>query len=296
VTQIPAANYLFIHYGFPKEEPLLTLFAEGGDEFSHVNPRGLTFTLDFDTAKRFCTGWHNLATSQSFPCPDAAELPKDYSQCRHCQRKTGFNPAFYHADSVSPQQQERNQQPHSLYLAHFGTGVVKVGITWAERGIARLLEQGARSAVIIKTYPSADVARQYEAKIAALPGLRETVKLTTKYSLATRNYDRQAGTEELLAAQQKVADTLGVTPDDNLPLSLDDYYFGEHTFTPTSAINLQPITGISGRCIGMLGSLLVMQQDNQQYFLPLTSLLGHRVRLSYDEVPNQHAPQQVSLF
>lgn len=288
-------DFLFIHYGYHGDAlaPTLTLYKPGADSFEHLNPLGQTLTLNFDTSQRFCTGWHDLASSESFPCPDATMLPTQFSQCRHCQNKTGFNPAFYNASSVSPQQQARNAQPHFLYLAHFAPGVVKVGISWADRGIRRLLDQGARSALIIKTYPTATVARQYEAKIAALPGIAETLQVKAKHKLMNQTYDAAAGAAELLAARERIVKEVGITPDANEPLSLDQYYLAGASLNQPIVLH-EPT--ISGRCIGMMGSTIMAEQDGQQFGLGLHDLIGYMVGISDAVRANTFAPQQASLF
>lgn len=288
-------DYLFVHYGYDGDlAPHLTLHKPGSDALTYLSPTGKNITLTFNKEQRFCTGWHDLATGESFPCPDSTKLPEQYSQCRACQQKTGFNPAFYNALSVSPQQQARNAQPHILYLAHFAPGVVKVGISWNGRGIRRLLDQGARSALIIKTYPSATIARQYEAKIAALEGIAETLQVKAKHKLLGRTYDKVAAAQELAAVRQRLIDEINVQPDNNEPLHLDNYYFSETTLN-------QPIilTGeqkISGRCFGMLGSTLLAEQDDEQYGLCVSDFTGYLVTISDDIVANTHQPQQASLF
>jgi hypothetical protein len=297
VAKTPAGDYLFIHYGYGnKHEPQLSLLPEGSDVFTYLEPRDQAFTLTFDTSKRYCNGWHNLETAQSFPCPDMADLPDQYNQCRHCQQKTGFNPAFYNAASVSPQQQARNATPHLLYLAHFAPGMVKVGITWAERGIKRLLDQGARSGLIIKVYPNADIARHYEAKTAKLPGIAETLQLRQKYQHLKRPYDATQGAEELRATRDRLVREAGVTPEDNKPLYLDPYFVGSNALQPQNLVDVAKNNNISGNCIGMVGSVLVAEQNGLQYTLPLGKLTGYRCNLSYDITKNNAEPHQVSLF
>lgn len=290
-------NYVFIHYGYHGDDlaPSLTLLKEEGDTFEHLTPRGKTLTLRFDTTNRLCTGWHDLATGESHPCPDTATVDTAYNQCMHCQRKTGFNPAFYNASSVSEQQQARNAQPHFLYLAHFGPGVVKVGISWAGRGIRRLLDQGARSFIILKEYPNANIARQYEAKIARLPGIAETLQLKTKGKLLALPYDPVAGAAELRTVRQRIANELGVQTNDSAPQHLDSTYLGEHNFIPHQLVHLQDNI-ISGRNLGMIGSSYIAEQQGTPYVLSLGSLPGYKVHISEDEQQNTHAPQQTSLF
>jgi hypothetical protein len=297
VTKLPEGNYLFVHYGYgPDHQPQLSLLRGGDDKFVHFEPRSEAFTLSFDNSTRYCGGWHDLATGESFPCPDAADLPEQYDQCRHCQQKTGFNPAFYNAASVSEQQQARNAQPHILYLAHFAPGVVKVGISYEGRGIRRLLDQGARSALIIKTYPNADIARQYEARTAALPGIAETLQLRQKHQLLRKPYDAKAGAEELIAARERLVREAGAGPDDNQPLHLDGYFMGENTLRPQDLVDISKNDSISGDCIGMIGSVMITEHDGLQYSFPLGKLTGYKCTLSYDVAKNEAEPHQVSLF
>jgi hypothetical protein len=296
ILSIVTGRFLFTHFGYGADlQPHLTLLPEEGQELTYWQPRKNNFTLRFTTDTRYCCGWHDLASGKSFACPDSATLSKEFSQCMHCQRKTGFNPAFYHAASVSPQQQERNAQPHFLYLAHFAPGVVKVGISWSGRGIRRLLDQGARSFLIIKEYSNANVARQYEAKIAALPGIAETLQAKTKYTLLARPYDTQAGGQELLTVRSRLQQELGLQTDNNVPQHPHPYYLADNSFIPHELIRLEDGC-ISGQCLGMIGSALVVKQNNVPYFISLNSLVGYRLEINDVIQPNSHKPQQASLF
>lgn len=287
-------DFLFIHYGYDGDlRPSLTLHKDGTNAFSHLALGGNIATFTFTRSQRYCAGWHDLATGQSFPCPDSSALPAQFDHCRHCQNKTGFNPAFYHATSVSPQQQARNAEPHFLYLAHFAPGVVKVGISWAERGIRRLLDQGARSALIIKTYPTATIARQYEAKAASLPGIAETLQARAKHKLLARPYDVAAGAAELVAARERLRTECGVIPDAHDPQHLDAYYIGDKKLDQPIMVEEDKI---SGHVIGMLGSTLLVEQDGQQYGLGLGDLTGYRLVITSTAEQNSHQPQQASLF
>src|SRR6266536_807254 len=96
----PSDRYLFVHHGFDDTfTPQLTLLRN--ETFISLPLHGQRMTLTFDMQRRYCTGWHDLASRQNFACPEATETLKGFDQCRHCQLKTGFNPAFYHAKSIS---------------------------------------------------------------------------------------------------------------------------------------------------------------------------------------------------
>ncbi|MFF5974908.1 DUF2797 domain-containing protein [Streptomyces sp. NPDC012769] len=72
------------------------------------------------------------------PCPLAAVLPGRGTggRCGDCTR-------LDRAHSVAADTLADDPRPYRVYLAWFGPGMVKVGITAEQRGDARLLEQGA---------------------------------------------------------------------------------------------------------------------------------------------------------
>ncbi|MFF5930514.1 DUF2797 domain-containing protein [Streptomyces hydrogenans] len=91
--------------------------------------RGLTFRA---VGGRACAGVRGNA------CPVAAEVPgrSTGGLCPECAR-------LDRAHSVAADTFADDPRPYRVYLAWFGPGTVKVGITGEHRGSARLLEQGA---------------------------------------------------------------------------------------------------------------------------------------------------------
>ncbi|MFD4985975.1 DUF2797 domain-containing protein [Streptomyces sp. NPDC058374] len=71
-------------------------------------------------------------------CPVGAEVGagSTRAQCEECAR-------LDRAQSVAADTMADDPRPYAVYLAWFGPGMVKVGITREDRGAARLLEQGA---------------------------------------------------------------------------------------------------------------------------------------------------------
>ena len=114
-----------------------------GDKIERHELFGQDLSLKFDFSVKYCAGWVDFENRCSQICPDHATVDEKYENCLKCRDKTGFNPAFYNASSVSVQQEKINQNPHFVYLAYFAPNVIKVGISQEERGIRRLLEQGA---------------------------------------------------------------------------------------------------------------------------------------------------------
>ena len=290
-----AGTYILANVGFSKDEkPLLTL--QKDSEFIQLEPVGKTLTLKFDTSQRYCIGWHDITSGESHACPEASKIDSKYEQCPACQKRTGFNPAFYNTTSVSSQQEARNLEPHILYLAYFGGDIIKVGISHAARGNRRLLEQGARSTLILETFPTAHIARQYEAKIAALKGIAETVLIRKKIGALPLPYNKVAAEEILQSTLEKIVGELKISSSDTKTIHFDRLFFPSGT---PSLVNTYETTShnlISGKVCGMLGSLLFCEQQNTQLFLPIKKYTGYYVTLSDIETVIDLPAQQISLF
>lgn len=291
-----AGMYLLSNAGFTKDEKPYISLQNKNNFIDHLVVPASTVSLLFDTTERFCIGWGDITTGERFACPDTAKLDPKYEQCSACQKRTGFNPAFYHASSVSKQQEARNLQPHILYLAYFGNGVTKVGISLAARGKSRLLEQGARSAIILDTFPSAHIARQYEAKIAAMPGIAETVLLRKKIETMQHSYDPHTASSKLLKTKDDIEKTLGTQFTNSEVLHFDSVYFPTSTPNFSDAFDCTGHNIISGETIGALGTLLFCYQQDTPLFLPLKKYIGYRVELSYSPIAITLPARQISLF
>ncbi|MFJ3905080.1 DUF2797 domain-containing protein [Streptomyces sp. NPDC090025] len=89
-------------------------------------------------AFRAVGGARRCSGARGNPCPLAATVPGRGTggRCAECAR-------LDRAHSVAADTMADDPRPYRVYLAWFGPGLVKVGITGEERGPARLLEQGA---------------------------------------------------------------------------------------------------------------------------------------------------------
>jgi hypothetical protein len=291
----PDGTYLLTNVGFSKEEkPILVLQRE--NTFNSLYPTGESLALTFDPSQRYCVGWRDMTTGERFTCPGHQTTMPKYEQCAACQKRTGFNPAFYHATTVSAQQEARNLEPHILYLAHFGPGVIKVGISHAKRGHSRLLEQGARSALILDELPSAHIARQYEAQAASLPGIVESLQVRKKISLALTGYDFTAASQELTAIKQTIETSLGVVFRQSEILTFDTIYFPNTIPQLSAAHSLVGLNYISGSVSGMMGSLLFCTQQDKTFYIPLKKYVGYNVSIDHTVTPIATEPRQTSLF
>lgn len=288
-------SYILLHAGYSRDQKVLWSL-QRNKEIVTYTPSYETMTIRFDRATRFCVGWHDLKTGENHVCPEQSTVSDAYDQCPSCQKRTGFNPAFYHASHVSPQQDERNLEPHLLYLAHFGKGIVKVGISYASRGYARLLEQGARSALILDTFPTAHIARQYEATIASIPGIVETVQLRKKIIAMSEEYNQEAALNELREAKAHIEKTLVKTFSHHTPLAFNTTYFPQRPPDLQASFETTDQAMISGKMIGMLGTLLFCDQQETPLFLSLKKYTGYAFTFEHSETFIPLPPRQLTFF
>lgn len=291
-------------YGFDDEGPYLKLNDIDRGESARFPVRGRTFSLR-RLPRRRCVGRFDLATFQESVCPLGVELPADSKEtmCPACIEATGFNPSFYYADFISPQQRAYNQTPHFVYLAYFSPQHVKAGISSERRGIERLLEQGARAARVVGRFANADEARALEAALCAQPGVLETMRASLKARLLVEErYDAGEAARILdeaasrLAAVPAVA-AAGFAPEEARDLS--PFYFDGPSPDVHDLQRAEGCDGVcGGRCVGMVGGALVFEQGGLFFVASIREWESHEVDVLEDEVlcAYEAAPQQFSLF
>jgi hypothetical protein len=290
----PSDETLLAGHGCDEQGPFLLLDPIGKELGPRrlVRVRGAVFTFTC-CEERHCVGRHDLDTGRSVPCPQRAALSvAAHEQCMDCFVATGFNPAFYHASRISEQQRRRNLEPHLVYLVSFGVGALKVGMTYAPRRLSRLLEQGARLGAVVAHLPDADRARELEAAIARDFDVSEFVRSARKRQLLAAPLSLRAAREELERTLGRIAERYPGAAQPGPIQELDAYYFGGERL-PSTLTDLSDTLphAISGRCVGMIGDVLVAAQREQRFLLSLGDSVGHRVRLEPQERENRFLGQ-----
>lgn len=287
-------EFLLSYASFDAENrPFLEWQVDGKTERGDV--LGQELSLEFDFSTKYCTGWLDFDNHCSQACPDGAMVDEKYENCLKCRNRTGFNPAFYHADSVSAQQQKINQTPHFLYLAYFSPEVIKVGISQEARGIRRLLEQGARMALKLETFASALIARQYEAKIAGLSGIMETVAANKKLGLIKQPLDAAMAEQALADALVRIQQKLGLDFPHRTLIMCDDYFHTEGRDL-SSVIDMTGNTVLAGTVVSVIGSVLITEYDRQLLAYNLKKFIGHRAQVVQEAVDLEIPNTQLTLF
>lgn len=342
-------------HSFDEEGPYLQLADMDAREQVRYHVLGKTFSLA-RLPQRRCTGRYSLLTGEREVCPLNVELSPDSKDdsCPACMEATGFNPSFYYAALVSPQQRAYNETPHYNYLAYFAPGFVKAGISAEVRGIRRLLDQGARAARIVGRFVNAYDARELEAALCAQPGIYETMRASKKMELlANTRFDFEEACRELDAAAAKVdlaafgsrplfgeavdavecadgghaasstavdspiasSDASPAVPektplDDGMArlgrgaqrtyFDFTSDYFGGAAAPSCDTMQLVDAGEdvYAGRCVGVVGSTLVLEQGGANYLASLAGWESHVVELLEGEVLREYdfAPMQMSLL
>jgi hypothetical protein len=151
-------------------------------------------------------------------------------------------------------------EQHSVYLAVFSPGAVKVGVSKARRLEARLAEQGAAAGLEIARLPDGEAARRMEA------------------SLRPQYQDRMAFEDKL--AGGPVEDTVGALRERHGVLR--ELRFRHFPRDPwMSPIVIRPREGMSvgGRTFGVRGQALVLEKLGSLYAINLDGLAGYDVVL-----------------
>ena len=266
-----------------------------GDEIKRRELFGQDLSLEFDFSTKYCTGWVDFENHCSQICPDSATVDGKYENCLKCRDRTGFNPAFYNADSVSAQQERINQNPHFVYLAYFAPGVIKVGISQEERGIRRLLEQGARLALKLETFSSALIARQYEAKISALDGIVETMPIHKKLELIKQPFERATGEEKLRQKLLEIEQKIGVSFPKSELIPCEDYF---HTtgIDLTRAVPMKDQNQLAGRVRSVIGPILIVDYDGQLLAYNVKKFIGYQAQTITGDIELELPSEQLTLF
>ena len=266
-----------------------------GDEIKRRELFGQDLSLEFDFSTKYCTGWVDFENHSSQICPDSATVDGKYENCLKCRDRTGFNPAFYNADSVSAQQEKINQNPHFVYLAYFAPGVIKVGISQEERGIRRLLEQGARLALKLETFSSALIARQYEAKISALDGIVETMPIHKKLELIKQPFERATGEKKLRQKLLEIEQKIGVSFPKSELIPCEDC-FCTNDIDLTRAIIMKDQNQLVGRVRSVIGSIVITEHKDQLLAYNLKKFIGYQAHKITGDIELELPSEQLTLF
>lgn len=289
-----SGEFLLSYASFDTENrPFLEWQIDGETERGDVLEQELSLVFDFSA--KYCTGWVDFENHCGQACPEQAIAETKYENCIKCRDRRGFNPAFYHANSLSARQEKINQNPHFVYLAYFAPGVIKVGISQEERGIRRLLEQGARLALKLETFSSALIARQYEAKIAGLEGIMETVAASKKLELIKHPLDTAAAEKTLADALVRIHHQLGLDFPNREFITCEDYFHTDGRDL-SSVIDMTGNSTMAGTVVSIIGPILITDYDEQLLAYNVKKFIGYQAQTVDGAIDIEIPSTQLALF
>lgn len=227
--------------------------ARGGTRMSPVEVGGTArFAVAADGVRR-CGGV--ARGGRWVACPYSAELTWTArgDQCARCA-------ALDRSSSVAADTRADDPRPYSVYLAYFGPGLHKVGITATARGAARLLEQAAVCFTFLGEGPLM-TARRTEAVLGAALRIPDRVSGTAKRGPRFRLPPARTRSAELRAVYEEVTALRGSLPDSLRPCAfkpvdhaalfgLDGAQAGpeaEVTELPPGSVLAGAVTAVAGR-------------------------------------------------
>jgi hypothetical protein len=270
-------------YGFATPGPYLVIddLHPGSTSRRQLTVRDAPLTLTATDTRR-CTGYFDLVTYESLPCPEQSPIGADVDTCYKCFRRTGFNPSFYNMplDGISPQQRSYNEREHVVYLAYFADGWLKVGISSRDRVFVRLRGQGARLATLLVAVADAYEARALEERIVKDAAIPETLRAARKRNLVNEPFDRARAERVLLESRKRVEETCETRP---LPFAVHDFsadYLGSYALDlPVTDLTDESPISISGRGVGLIGDVLVVEESGRQFMVSVKELVGRVVTI-----------------
>src|SRR5271157_1465381 len=148
---------------------------------------------------------------------------------------------------------------HSVYLAIFSPGLVKVGISRTWRLETRLMEQGADVGLEIGRFPDGELARKRERGLASLYPDRATFE------------NKLDGIAQKVSGEvlQKLCGKYEV----ERVLQFD--YFKEDLWMKPILLAPHENMALSGRVLGVKGQVLVIEKGNSLYAVNLDGLIGY---------------------
>lgn len=245
---------------------------EHGERTSPLTPgRSLAFTTG---PRRGCTGVRR--GPRHTPCPTGAAVPPAAvsAQCPECARlDRGY--------SVAADTRADDPRPYDVYLAWFAPGLVKVGITAAEREGARLREQGALSFTLLGRGPLM-AARRAEAVLGVALGVPDRFPYAAKRAAREAPPVPRERAGELLALHERACALPGL-PESLTPLPAvpvhHDAVFGLdrlHEAAPTAGVlRPAPERTVAGRVVAVAGpDLYLTAADGRTLLLDVRQLTG----------------------
>ncbi|MFQ6192949.1 DUF2797 domain-containing protein [Streptomyces sp. NPDC000405] len=238
-----------------------------GERLSPLPPdRPLAFTTG---AARRCVGVRRAG--RHTPCPTAGTVPPSAvsAQCPECARLDRSHSVA--ADTIAD-----DPRPYDLYLAWFAPGLIKVGITAAEREGARLLEQAALSSALLARGPLM-AARRAEAVLGAALAVPDRFPYAAKRAARHPVPSQERRTADLARLHGRASALLpeSLTRRPFSPEHHDSTYHLDRIGPGQAVVELAPDCTVAGRVTAVAGPDVYLEAtDGRPLLLDARKLAG----------------------
>lgn len=251
-------------------------------------PERLAFTL---AGARRCVGYRAPGAKSLRPCPDNT-LTSRASQCDACRQRALIIPCL-HCTGLrcgNPERRPDCVQPlnHALYLASFGLGRIKVGVSRWERRQTRVRERGAQAGIVLAR-DDGQLIRRLETTIHAF-GIPDKTTIGEVLE-GVGHGDPAALTAQLL----QIAERLRLRLPDEKWLAEPEVVDlpSQRPFPrPPVVLRAHPGEAIDGPVWGIYGQAVVFERDGSLLAVDLASLVGFPI---VDEVAGERTRFQMAL-
>jgi hypothetical protein len=199
-------------------------------------------------------------------------------QCGYCKHRDIIKVyARLDFEGFEELKEEYVKQDFSVYLASFGTNIVKCGVTKSERIDTRLWEQGADHWAELMKFNDGNEAYAMENLIQQKFKLRDFVRNDEKLGLLNKPKSSDAlcaKVEEIMACK-----------DFNDKLCNSENKINENIFPVPGSFDVS--YSINGKVTGSKGQLLFFEKEGKSFVVPMNKMAGRVFILNdkSDEIP-----------
>jgi hypothetical protein len=282
----------------PRPEPYL-LYTEHGSEQDNILflKLGENITIKIKpNQEKLCVGFSN-AVRKHVQCPTAEVLPLNRVQCQTCALSEFYIcKAICQGDFCHPSSEEANEYcwrtPAHVYLTHIA-GRIKVGTS--TNPMRRWIGQGSDAGVTIAEGVGL-APRALEHQISTKFSLPLAVRINQKVKFIGKEIDK----DQIMIQLESIIKEIYSTMKSEILIpkkDLDSVIFLDEFYGKISSLRAQPLvlkldkTGldISGKIVGVKGSILIVKNVGTHFALNLDSLVGIHAHLSqdYEEMKGQ---------
>lgn len=248
--------------------------------------------LSFKILKgRFCTGFNRISaetdergSSDSWkelnPCPYGAEIERGI-RCRRCAMMDVTRPCLLCdgerclADPATRQVCESSVA--YVYLASFGAGRIKAGVSQGSRLLKRWIEQGADVARRVLVGNGREV-RRFEKRIQDELGALRQVKAEQKINVMRSDSDLEEAIRLLNKLEGKVHEEFPEAHHfHEEPQILSSYYPLQQLDRRPLELRIQEGLEVSGQVLGVKGPILLLKVTDLPLAINLNRLIGRKI-------------------